>query len=1072
MKKIIIPALLLGSACLSAQSAGQLRTSFINNIKSPQATDFTRHGNIPIKKSIGELDVSIPLLSIPTQDGNNIGISLAYNASGFIPSKKSGLVGFNWSLIAGGAITREVRGEADDQIGSPQTLNLSTGHFEHGLLVGLRQFNNNPVGRPNDNDIFNYNNGKVRASIDTNQSMFEMRFRGNPDDVYTPFETTSDIYSFNFNGISGKFFISSTNDIRVITDEPHKLAVDLDGVNAQQYTGNCTPLYSSEIKITDEKGNKYYFGGESKNIEYSVYLGGSAGGLPSGGGAGPVINSWQLTKIEFPNGETIKYNYLDDQTNFVQFCNKDSTFWHSYAETKKFIDFNIHVNSYAKFLQSNETFYGSYYAHVEASSTVGQGNTYSLTKKTYLSNIEFKDTKIIFNYSDQDNIFKNLNIFEDYPSNNSQASGDNKFKQKKIDNIVVNYKSNMVNKIDFNYSVPNTQYPRIFLTSVKEQGKNPYVLNYDTSNSSNTPIPSTRALDYWGFYNGKLTNDNSLSPKLTPGADYQNNGDFNYTSDIREPNFSFSKMYALSSVQYPTKGSSSFIYEPHVYSKRLERRSTSAFLPSLFDVDGISGGTRIKSITDINEGQNENTREFSYSNDSNLSSGVLMDWPRYYFYMTSLTTNQFCENPVTLFNHTLCTTGGWSLETNQKIGFVQSSGFSKNLYEGSVINYAKVTENYIGKGSEIDYFTTYIDRPDIFSSNIRQLTEGTYAPMPIVQNIFLMPGDLSIERGKLYNKKIFNEGGTLLEEQDFAYNEDTGRFNKFHYYYDVSNAHVNTPKSYFYQNYLSTHTIKKFLNGQTVLSEVKKFYSDVNNMLIKKTEKMPDQQIQETNLLYAFEKNNSLMIIKNMLGIPLEINTVKRNNTADLTGKVTSRQETLYPVSQAEADSHTSGLVLPKSEISYELQNNLPSTDVTYDSYDNKGNLQQFTGKDGVSTTIIWGYNQTLPVAKITGAKFSDIPQSIITSIVNTSNADAAAAVNNDESALLLALDNFRNHTSLANYQVTTYSYDPLVGIRSITPPSGIREVYLYDTANRLKEVRQDNATGKLLKEFKYNYKN
>ncbi|BAP31520.1 uncharacterized protein CHSO_2483 [Chryseobacterium sp. StRB126] len=66
----------------------------------------------------------------------------------------------------------------------------------------------------------------------------------------------------------------------------------------------------------------------------------------------------------------------------------------------------------------------------------------------------------------------------------------------------------------------------------------------------------------------------------------------------------------------------------------------------------------------------------------------------------------------------------------------------------------------------------------------------------------------------------------------------------------------------------------------------------------------------------------------------------------------------------------------------------------------------------------------------------------------------------------------FRNNSVLSGYQTTTYSYDPLIGVRSITPPSGIREVYLYDTAGRLKEVREHNNTGKLLKEFNYHYKN
>ncbi|MCP1301617.1 hypothetical protein NK356_20790 [Chryseobacterium sp. S0630] len=142
---------------------------------------------------------------------------------------------------------------------------------------------------------------------------------------------------------------------------------------------------------------------------------------------------------------------------------------------------------------------------------------------------------------------------------------------------------------------------------------------------------------------------------------------------------------------------------------------------------------------------------------------------------------------------------------------------------------------------------------------------------------------------------------------------------------------------------------------------------------------------------------------------------------------------------------------------------------VTYDKYDPKGNLQQFTTKNGVSIVIIWGYNLTQPIAKIEGAKLTDIPQSLIDSIVNASNTDASAAANNDETSLLSVLNTFRN--SLPNYQITTYTYDPLIGVRSITPPTGIREVYLYDSANRLKEIREKSSTGNLLKEFKYNYK-
>ncbi|EJL68056.1 hypothetical protein [Chryseobacterium populi] len=76
------------------------------------------------------------------------------------------------------------------------------------------------------------------------------------------------------------------------------------------------------------------------------------------------------------------------------------------------------------------------------------------------------------------------------------------------------------------------------------------------------------------------------------------------------------------------------------------------------------------------------------------------------------------------------------------------------------------------------------------------------------------------------------------------------------------------------------------------------------------------------------------------------------------------------------------------------------------------------------------------------------------------------------ETALIAKLNELYINLRLKDYLITTYTYDPLIGITSITPPSGIREVYIYDTAGRLQEIRQDSKTGKLLKEFKYNYKN
>ncbi|WP_449397554.1 DUF5977 domain-containing protein [Chryseobacterium wanjuense] len=237
-------------------------------------------------------------------------------------------------------------------------------------------------------------------------------------------------------------------------------------------------------------------------------------------------------------------------------------------------------------------------------------------------------------------------------------------------------------------------------------------------------------------------------------------------------------------------------------------------------------------------------------------------------------------------------------------------------------------------------------------------------------------------------------------------------------------------------------------------------------MLVKTTVKQPDNTIEESTYKYSPEVGNLYLKNKNIVGIPLEDKVVKKTDVND-PGKVILVSKSVFPTSQSEADTKTSGLPLPYSLLSTDLQN-ITKEEVSYDKYDNKGNLQQYTNKDGISTTIIWGYNQTKPIAKIEGAKFADISSSLVTDIVDASNLDNSAAPLSDESSFFVNLDNFRKDSSLANYLVTTYTYDPLIGVRSITPPSGMREIYKYDSAGRIERVVDVN--GKIIKEYNYNY--
>lgn len=212
-----------------------------------------------------------------------------------------------------------------------------------------------------------------------------------------------------------------------------------------------------------------------------------------------------------------------------------------------------------------------------------------------------------------------------------------------------------------------------------------------------------------------------------------------------------------------------------------------------------------------------------------------------------------------------------------------------------------------------------------------------------------------------------------------------------------------------------------------------------------------DGSIQETTYKYALDKNNQKLIDANMVGLPLDITTIVKKNASD-TGKLLSRAETKYD---------NPGNKYPSSAVSYDSQNSVAS-EVTFSRYDTKGNLEEYTTKDGITVSVVWGYNKTQPIAKIEGAAYSQIAP-YVTDII--SKSDLAVISEQD---LQNSLDAFRNNANLSNYQITTYLFDSLNRMKTMTPPTGVRAVYQYDAAGRLQKV--EDATGKVLKKYEYNY--
>jgi YD repeat-containing protein len=149
-----------------------------------------------------------------------------------------------------------------------------------------------------------------------------------------------------------------------------------------------------------------------------------------------------------------------------------------------------------------------------------------------------------------------------------------------------------------------------------------------------------------------------------------------------------------------------------------------------------------------------------------------------------------------------------------------------------------------------------------------------------------------------------------------------------------------------------------------------------------------------------------------------------------------------------------------------------PDPESTYDAYDDFGNPTQITSKGKITTCYIWGYNKEYPIAKIENATYATGRPNTITANQQTLINDAVAASINEttaltESALIAKLQLLRN--GFPEAMVTTYTYDPLIGVTSITDSKGYIIYYTYDSFSRLKTIK--DAQGNLLSENQYNYK-
>lgn len=1001
MKKIILLILCVLCATTGRSWAQQPLPS----MPSPTASNLGLYGEIPVSEYTGRPNISIPLYEFKTKSFT-IPVTLSYHASGIRPELHPGPTGLGWTLLTGGVITREVRGIPDEK-----DCGGLMGSVGYGYLCNKNGWLAQSRWKPSSNLTLEELNNRYVSP-------------------YSP-ELEADEFSFNFFGISGKFYFDQTGNIQVQSDRP--LSISLTSGNYLEmwelgFDDRITMHRAfREFVITDERGNRYYFGGKDA-VEVSEPISYGREGQPTRNQMD--VTSWFITKAESVDAtDVITFEY--ERGPFIS---------QLYKWNDNHMDFGadpggnpIENWSSMSGYEVNGSFISPVYLRtIRSSNGTALSLFYSETTelkhpdKTYHSIFEKNGLHPTYDkypwLSKTSQIPRLTDIIPTPPVGPTNVL-DN-IRWLKCDVITIGQESaSQIKTVQFYYN--NNPSERLFLDSLiikgETQGKDgPY----------GPPAPSYR-------YSFKYKDRNLMHPYLENITDhwgFDNGRGFGttFSPSLREPNAVCAQNGILSSIHYPTGGVTTFKYESHDYAKVVDNKDRRIVSPTT----GVGGGVRIRKITSDDGKGGGFTKEYFYSTSptATVSSGVLNATPVYQYTIDIIDGAGQRRRIYNLRNTPIVPLTQWS--------------------DGISIAYTDVCVKQSGKGIDNGYTRyTFTNHDNGYADDV--LDGGQYNRAIFPKN---PANSRSLERGKLMKEEQYNAAGKPVYKKETTWDrygsqgEDNVRCISVDNYSGIFSlvAYLN----YVYKFLPATQVETVFdVNGTHPVTKTTTYTYNAQ-MFLSAEETTTSSGIRKTTYKYPSDfvtlEPYKTMVAKHILSPIVEKSQYQDNVflQKDLT-RYKKWASTLFAPEFIQ--TQTNGQTTPNTRIQY----------LDYDTY---GNPLAVLKDDGENIVYLWSYGGQYLVAEIRNATLREV-DAVLNSTLDVSSADMLSTLVTPNEA---KLKNGSLQRALPKSQVATYTHKPLMGVISSTDPAGLTTTYEYDTFGRLAKIKDPD--GHVIESYEYNY--